>query len=76
MPLFRRRIKQLPPGPVTYGLVVPPKARLVLDPVTGAVVYDELRELERGDRMRGRKLITFEEDPDEVTGIGDINGIR
>jgi len=49
---------------------------LVLDPVTGAVVYDELRELERGDRMRGRKLITFEEDPDEVTGIGDINGIR
>jgi hypothetical protein len=44
------------------GLVVPPKARVICHPVTGELIWDELVEMEFADRMRGREIITFEED--------------
>jgi len=38
---------------------------------------NECANLNGATRMRGRKLITFEEDPARFTGIPeDINGIR
>jgi len=63
MALFQRRLpKRIPEVEQRLGLCVPPLARIICDPVTGEIIYDELREMERQDRMRGRPIIEFIED--------------
>ncbi len=46
------------------GLVVPPKARLLFN-AKREIVWDELFELERAYRARGRPFIEFEEGEDD-----------
>jgi hypothetical protein len=54
-----------------YGLVVPPKARLILGP--DGVVYDELAEMERDYRTKGRPVMEFEESDEDDTDGRPIN---
>ncbi|SIO24660.1 hypothetical protein SAMN05443247_03116 [Bradyrhizobium erythrophlei] len=46
------------------GLVIPHLARIILD-AKGAIVWDELAEMERAYRARGRRPIIFEEEAAE-----------
>ncbi len=58
---------ETPVEDLQLGLVVPLTARVILDPATGAIIWDELAEIEREFRRGGRPRVTFEEaDPNEA----------
>jgi hypothetical protein len=50
------------------GLVVPHAARVLTDPATGAIVFDELVALEAAFRAKGRPVLTFEDDALNLAG--------
>lgn len=53
---------EIPEADLPLGLVVPVKARLIFDPVTGLPLWDELRDIEADFRARGRPDLVFEEE--------------
>jgi hypothetical protein len=57
---FQRRRRRAGQGVPTLGLVVPPRALLVIE--NGVVVYDELTVREMAYRKLGRAPVVFEED--------------
>jgi hypothetical protein len=51
------------------GLVVGPRARVIRN-AKGELIWDELAEMERAYRAKGRPVIVFEQDDESAGGFG------
>lgn len=56
------------------GLIVGPTARQIFDPITGALIWDELPEIEADFRRLGRPPVVFVEDDSPGSFGNDVSG--
>ena len=70
MALFQRRRRGRVDPNAPLGLVVGPRARQVFND-RGECIYDELADMELAYRMRGRPIMTFEEEQAETDYKGN-----
>lgn len=70
MALFQRRRRGRVDPNAPLGLCVGPRARQIFND-KGECLYDELAEMELAYRMRGRLIVTFEEEVSETDYKGN-----